>query len=160
ALPRKVGDRLFCLEPVVRRNDRRPAVQNRWQAAGDRVDAQSAARRRREETQGGCRSDREDIQGQFASFRSDHQYAGEGQGNFRSLARLQGRCGLAASREPCRERSGGGVGLRGARSLSETLASLLFIEGEMVRQEAIAALGPQCAAAENRAAYDSLDRRA
>src|SRR5262249_16048278 len=56
ALPRKVSDRLFPLEPVVRRNDRRPAFQNRWQAAGDRVDAQSAAGRRWQETQGGCRS--------------------------------------------------------------------------------------------------------
>ena len=47
-----------------------------------------------------------------------------------------------------------------ARRLSEIVASLLRFEGKMVRQEAIAALGPQCAAAEGRTAHDSLDRRA
>ena len=57
-------------------------------------------------------------------------------------------------------RSGGGLGLCRACCLSEIVASLLRIEGKMVRQEAIAVLGPQCAAAESRTAHDSLDRRA
>ena len=43
AVPRKVGDGLFGLEPAVRRDDREPALQGRRQDAGDRADAQSAA---------------------------------------------------------------------------------------------------------------------
>ena len=48
----------------------------------------------------------------------------------------------------------------GARRLSETVAPLLCAEGELVRQEAAALLGPQRAAAEGRAAHDPVERRA
>ena len=57
-------------------------------------------------------------------------------------------------------RSGGGAGRRRARRLSEIVAPLLHIEGELVRQETAALLGPQRAAAEGRAAHDFLERRA
>ena len=100
----------------------------------------------------------QNFQGKFAPLRADHQYAGEGQGNFRSLARLQGYCRRTASLEPGRERGGGCIGCGCARRLSEIVASLLCPEGEMVRQEAIAVLGPQRSAAEGCAAHDSLDR--
>ena len=60
--------------------------------------------------------------------------------------------------QPRRARGGGGAGRRRARRLSETVAPLLCAEGEMVRQEAAALLGPQRAAAQGRAAHDPLDR--
>ena len=52
AVPREVGDRLFGLEPAVRRDHRQPALQDRRQGADDRADAQSAAGHRRQEAQG------------------------------------------------------------------------------------------------------------
>ena len=99
ALPREVGDRLFRLESAVRRDHRGPAIQGRREIAGDRADAQLAAGRRRQETQGGGRSAGQDLQGEFAAIRADHQYARQGQGNFRPLARLQGHRRCAASVE-------------------------------------------------------------
>ena len=43
ALPREIGDRLFGLEPAVRRDHRAAALQGRHQVAGDRADAQAVA---------------------------------------------------------------------------------------------------------------------
>ena len=53
AVPREVGHRLFGLEPAIRRDHRRAALQDRRQGAGDRAGAQSDAGRRRQEAQGG-----------------------------------------------------------------------------------------------------------
>ena len=100
----------------------------------------------------------QDLQGKFAAVHADHQHARQGQGNFRPLARLQGRRRRAPSGEPGRARGGGSAGRRRARRLSETVAPLLCAEGEMVRQEVAALLGPQRAAAQGRAAHDPLDR--
>ncbi len=102
----------------------------------------------------------QDLQGEPAPVRADHQHARQGQGNLRPLARLQGRRRRAASVEPRRARGGRCAGRRGARRLSAAVAPLLRAEGEMVRQEDAAALGPQRAAAEGRAAHDPLDRGA
>ena len=102
----------------------------------------------------------QDLQGKSAAVHADHQHARQGQGNFRPLARLQGRRRRAPSVEPGRARSGRGAGRGRARRLSETVASLLCAEGKMVRQEVAALLGPQRAAAQGRAAHDPLDRRA
>ena len=49
-------------------------------------------------------------------------------------------------------------GLRRARGLSAPVAPLLRPEGEVVRQGQARPLGPQCAAAEGRAAHHSLER--
>ena len=56
----------------------------------------------------------------------------------------------APSRQPGRARSRRGAGRGRARGLSAAVASLLRAEGALVRQEALAALGPQRAAAESR----------
>ena len=120
----------------------------------------SAAGRRRQEAQGGGRGAGQDLQGKSAAVHADHQYARQGQGNLRPLARLQGHRRCAPSVEPGRARGGGGAGFGGARRLSEAVAPLLRAEGEMVRQEAAAALGPQRAAAEGGAAHNPLERRA
>ena len=84
-----------------------------------------AAGRRRQEAQSGGAGAGQDLQGQSAPVHADHQHARQGQGNFRPLARLQGRRRLAPSRQPRRARSGGGAGRGRARRLSEAVASLL-----------------------------------
>src|SRR5258708_7006726 len=75
-----------------------------------------------------------------------HQYARQGQGNIRPLARFRRCCGFAASRQPRRTRGGGCAGGVGARGLSAAVAPLLRIEGKLVQKEETRALGPQCAA--------------
>ena len=102
----------------------------------------------------------EDVQGQCAAVHADHQHAGQGQGDFRPLARLRGRRRLAPSRQPGREGGGRCAGRRRARGLSAHLASLLRHEGAMARQEDARALGPQRAAARRAEAGDRLGRRA
>ena len=48
--------------------------------------------------QGGGAGAGQDLQGEPAAVHADHQHAGQGQGNFRPLARLQGRRRRAPSR--------------------------------------------------------------
>ena len=160
ALPREVGDRLFGLEPAVRRDHRAAALQGRHQVAGDRAHAQSAAGLARGEAQGGGAGAGGDVQGEPPPVHAHHQHARQGQGDFRSLARLRRRRGLAASVEPRRARGGRCAGDGGARRLSAALASLLRAQGALVRQEAAGALGPQRAAAEGRDPHHHLDRGA
>ena len=111
-VPREVGHRLFGLEPQLRRDHRVLAFQDRRQAALDRAGAQPAAGRRRRQAQGGGRGARQDLQGQLAAVHADHQHARQGQGDFRPLARLQGRRRRAPFVQPRRARSGGGAGRR------------------------------------------------
>ena len=85
---------------------------------------------------------------------------GEGQGNFRPLARFQGRRGRAASRQPGRARGRRCAGRRRARRLSAPLAPLLQAQGQMVRQARAETLGPQRAAAACRAQDLCLGRGA
>ena len=54
-----------------------------------------------------------------------HQYARQGQGDLRPLARLQGHCRCPPSLQPGRARGGGGPGRSGAPGLSAPVASLL-----------------------------------
>ena len=70
--------------------------------ACDRADAQPAAGRRREEAQGGGGSARGDLQGEYPHLFADHQHARQGQGYFRSLARL---CRMSPMRAICRTAS-------------------------------------------------------
>ena len=105
------------------------------------------------------RSAGQDLQGEPARLHADHQHARQGQGDFRPLARLQGHRGCAASLQSRRARSRRCAGRRGARRLSAAVASLLRAEGQVVRQEAPAALGPQRAAAQGRAAHDPVGSR-
>ena len=88
------------------------ALQDRRQAALDRAGAQYVAGRRRQEAQGGGASAGQDLQGKLAAVHADHQHARQGQGDFRPLARLQGRGRRAPSGEPGRARGGGGAGRR------------------------------------------------
>ena len=71
------------------------------------------------------------FQGQSAAVYADHQYSREGQGDFGSLARFQGRRRLTASGQQCRAGSGRGAGDGGARALSAHFASLLRDEGAL-----------------------------
>ena len=120
------------------------------QAARARTDAEPDAGLKRAQSPRRIGSARAHLQGQPARLHADHQHAGEGQGNLRPLARLQGHRGRAPSCEPGRAGSGRGAGVGGARRVPAPVASLLPAEGKMVRQEAPAALGPQRAAAEGR----------
>ena len=92
AVPREVGHRLFGLEPAI---TTRPSPSLRFKIGGKalahRAGAQSVAGRRRQEAQGGGAGARQDLQGKLAAVHADHQHARQGQGNFRPLARLQGR---------------------------------------------------------------------
>ena len=65
-----------------------------------------------------------------AAVHADHQHARQGQGDFRPLARLQGRRGCAPSLQPGRARGGRCAGRRGARRLSAAVAPLLRAEGD------------------------------
>ena len=58
------------------------------------------------------RGARPHLQGEPAHLRADHQYARQGQGDLRPLARFQGHRGRAASFQPCRARGRRGAGLR------------------------------------------------
>ncbi len=86
----------------VRRDHRLAAFPYPWPIAADRADAQSAAGRRRRQTQGGGAGAGQDLQGKLAAIHADHQHARQGQGNFRPLARLQGRRRRPPSVEPRR----------------------------------------------------------
>ena len=61
---RKIPERLCRLEPAVRPDHLRPALQGRRQGTGDRADAQSAAGPRAGKAQGGGAGAGEDLQGQ------------------------------------------------------------------------------------------------
>ena len=159
AVPREVGDRLLRLQPAVRRDHGGAALQDRRQVAAARADAQPDAGRRPEEAQGRGRGAGQDLQGEPAAVHARHQHARQGQGDFRPLARLRRRRAIAPSRQPRRARGGGRAGVVGARGLSAAVAPLLRAEGEVVRQEAIAALGPQRAAAAGARCAPSPGRR-
>ena len=88
AVSRKVADRLRRLEQAVRPDHLRPALQGRRQGTGDRADAEPAAGPRAGKAQGGGAGAGENLQGQRADVCARHQYARQGQGNFRPLARL------------------------------------------------------------------------
>ena len=98
------------------------------------------------------------LQGQRGAVRADHQHARQGQGNLRPLARLRRHRRRAASVEPGRARGGRCAGRGGARRLSAAVAPLLRAQGQMVRQEAAAAMGPQRAAAASRHPHHRLGR--
>ena len=89
----------------------------------------------------------EDLQGQRADLCAHHQYACQGQGDFRPLARLSGCRGFAASGQSRRARGGRCAGGFGTRGLSAAVASLLRAEGKLVQKEEARALGSQRAAA-------------
>ena len=146
----KSADRLRRLEPAVRPDHLGVALQGRRQGTGDRADAEPAAGSRAGKAQGGGAGAGENLQGQRAHLCADHQYAGQGQGDFRSLARFPGRRGFPASGQPRRARGGRCAGGLGARGLSAAVASLLCAEGGLVQKEEARALGPQRAAAVRR----------
>ena len=130
------------------------------QIARHRADAQSdagslAATKRKAAAQALAKTFKDNVQ----DVHADHQYARQGQGNLRPLARLRRHRRRAPSVEPGRARSGRCAGRGGARRLSAAVAPLLCAEGEMVRQEAAAALGSQRAAAEGGARARSAGPR-
>ena len=63
-------------------------IRSRQREAQPRASTQPPARSRREEAAKGSRSSGQDVQGEPAAVHADHQHAGQGQGNFRPLARL------------------------------------------------------------------------
>ena len=107
--------------------------EGRARAAGARADAQLPDARRCEQAAGGRGSAGEGVQGQHPPVHADHQHAGQGQGDLRPLARLQGRGRQPPPRQPRRARGGGGAGGRRARGLSRHLAPLLRHEGQVAR---------------------------
>ena len=139
------------LEPAVRRDHRRPALQGRRQGAGDRADAEPAAGSR-------CRpSARPPAQALAKTFKANER-------TFALITntlakdkeisdRWRGFEDVADSRHLSnrveREVVDALVAV-GARRLSAAVASLLRAEGALVRQEAAGALGSQRAAAVRR----------
>ena len=99
------------------------------------------------------------LQGKSAVVHAGYQHTRQGQGNLRPLARLRRRRAVAPFGQPRRAGGGGRAGVVGARGLSAPVASLLRHEGALVRQEAVAALGPERAAAAGRDARRSAGRR-
>src|SRR5450432_843933 len=101
----------------------------------------------------------ENLQGQRADFRADHQYARQGQGDIRPLARVCRRGGFAASCQSRRARGGRCAGGVGSIGLSAAVASLLSVAGGLVQKEEARALGSQRAAAVCRHRKHRLARR-
>ncbi len=125
-----------------------------------RADAQFPGAPRWPQAPGGGRGPGQGVQGQRAPLHADHQHAGQGQGDLRPLARLQGRGRQPASRQPGRARGGRRAGGGGARVLSAHRAPLLRHEGQVARQGQARLLGPQRAAARQARARGALGRRA
>ena len=149
---------LFGLEPAVRRDHRQPALRGRRQVARHRADAQSAAGSGARNAQGRRRGARHDVQGESAAVHADHQYARQGQGDFRSLARLRRRRRRAPSVQPGRAaRSWTRWCRRCARPMPRLSHRYYALKAKLVRQDAAAALGSQRAAAEGGDAHDRLD---
>ena len=76
------------------------------------ADAQPDGGYRPAKAQGRGRGAGQDLQGEPAAVHADHQHARQGQGDFRPLARLQGRRRLPPSGQPRRARGGRSVGRR------------------------------------------------
>ena len=97
AVPREVGDRLFRLQPAVRRDHGGAALQGRRQVAAASSRRSTCCRTPNpKQAQGRGRSAGEDLQGKPAAVHAGHQHARQGQGDFRPLARLHGRRGSRA----------------------------------------------------------------
>ena len=162
AVPRKGPDVGERLQPAVQRDDRRAALprRRRARAAGARDDAQPAVEPGREKARRRRRCACQGVQGQRAAVHADHQYARQGQGDLRPLARLQGRRRQPPSRQPGRGRGGRRARLQRARRLPAPIAPLLRDEGEVARQGAPVALGSQRAAARAAGAHVRVERRA
>ena len=149
------------MEPTVQRNHDRAALSGRWRATTDRAGAypQFAHASRRQQAPRCGRGPGQGLQGQHPPVYADHQYACQGQGDLRPLARLQGCGRQPASRQPCRARSGGSPGRRRASGLSAHRAPLLCHEGQMARQGQARLLGPQRAAPRQAGTSHCLVRR-
>ena len=76
------------------------------------------------------------VQGQSAPVRADHQHAGQGQGNFRPLARLRRCRRFAPSLQPRRARGGRCAGRSAVRAAYPRLSHRYYtLKAQMVRQE-------------------------
>ena len=137
------------MEPALQRDDDGAQIRGRRRegAARARADAELPDAPRRAQAAGCCGSAGEGVQGEHPPLHPHHQHAGEGQGDLRSLARLQGRGRQPPPRQPRRTRGGGGAGRIGAGRLSANGAPLLRHEGQVARQAEAGLLGPQRAAA-------------
>ena len=93
------------------------------------------------------------------ALHADHQHARQGQGDFRPLARLPGRCRFPPSRQPRRARGGRRIGGSGARRLSALVTPLLRAESQVVRQGEARTLGPQRAACRKSSSAPSAGTR-
>ena len=100
----------------------------------------------------GGRGARRDVQGEPPPLHAHHQYARQGQGDLRPLARLQGRRRRAPSLQPGRAGGGRCAGRGRARRLSAPVAPLLRAEGALVRPRPASTIGtatrrcPRCRA--------------
>ena len=160
AVPREVGDRLFGLEPAVRRDD----GGLRFKVAGKTLAIEPTlnllqdvdGKKRKAAAEALAKTFKENLR-PFTlitnTLAKDKEISDRWRG-FKDIA------DCAPPVEPGRARGGRGAGRGGARGLSAAVAPLLRAEGEVVRQEAAAALGSQRAAAEGGAADDRLGRRA
>ena len=132
---RKVGDRRRRLEPAVRRHGGEPALPFRRRGADARAAARQIAGPRRGQARGRRACAGEDARRQLARVHADHEHARQGQGNLRPLAQVRGRRRFAPPRQSRRARNRRSAGRRGDRRLSAPFASLLCVEGALVRQD-------------------------
>ena len=101
----------------------------------------------------------QDVRGEPARVHADHQHARQGQGNIRSLAWLSPTLPRPAIWPTGSNPRSWMRWLRRSRRLSPAFAPLLRAQGEMVRQDAPAALGPQRAGSQGAEPYDCAGPR-
>ena len=162
ALHREIADEPRRLEPALQRNDvgaevrgqRRKGRRCRLELTLNFLSDPDEKKRK-----AAVRSLEQGVQGQSAALHADHEHAGQGQGDFRPLAQLQGRRRQPQSRQPRRSPGRRCAGVERARRLSAAVASLLRDEGQVARQEEARVLGSQRAASRQARAHRSAGPR-
>ena len=153
AVPRKIGDGLRRLEPAVRRDHRRAALQGRWARRWPSSRRSICCRTRTKDAQGGGRGARRDasrtICAQFTLITNTLAKDKEISDRWRGFADVADSRHLSNRVE--REVVDALVARR-ARRLSAPVAPLLHAQGQMVRQEAAAEIWDRNAPLPQRAA--------
>ena len=134
------------------------ALRHRRRGTDAGAGAEPPAGRRRRGAPPGLRGAGRNLPQELAHLHADHQHAGQGQGDFRPLARLRGHRRFAPSRQPRRAQRRRCAGLCRSRRLSAPVAPLLCDEGALARHGGDEPLGPQRAVARDPAGDHRLGR--
>ena len=160
AVPREVGDRRGRLEPAVRRDDRGRCA-SRSTARRSRIEPtlnllqDPSEKKRQAAAEALAKTFKENLR-LFTLITNTLAKDKEISDRWRGFKDVADARHLSNRVEP---EVVDALVVGGARGLSAAVAPLLRAEGQLVRQEAPAALGPQRAAAEGRAAHDRRGAR-